>query len=200
MRLGYARVSTIDQNLSLQITALNNNGCDLIFQEKKSGVKDRPELQRMLSMVRTGDVIVIWKIDRLARSLSELLVISETLKNKGVDLVSMDGQIDTTTAMGRMYFQISGAFAEFERALIIERTKAGLEAAKRRGVKFGRKVGLNAEGIKKANASKELYLAGNMRPIDICKILNISIGTFYRYLKYENVPLRNNPGRKKKSI
>jgi len=112
----------------------------------------------------------------------------------------MDGQIDTTTAMGRMYFQISGAFAEFERALIVERTKAGLEAAKKRGVKFGRKEGLNAEGIKKANASKELYLAGNMRPIDICKILNISIGTFYRYLKYENVPLRNNPGRKKKSI
>jgi len=85
MRLGYARVSTIDQNLSLQISALNNNGCDLIFQEKKSGVKDRPELQRMLSMVRTGDVIVIWKIDRLARSLSELLMISETLKNKGGD-------------------------------------------------------------------------------------------------------------------
>ena len=198
MIFGYARVSTGDQNLSLQITALEKYGCDFIFSEKKSGVKERPELAKMMSMIRKDDIVVIWKIDRLARSLSELLSFSETLNSKGINLVSLDGHINTTTAIGRMYFQIAGAFAEFERALIIERTKAGLIEAKKRGVKLGRKSGLSKENLVKAAAAKELYLAGNMRPNEICNTLNLSLGTLYRYLHFMEVKLRNNPGRKRK--
>ena len=198
MIFGYARVSTGDQNLSLKITALEKYGCDFIFSEKKSGVKERPELAKMMSMIRKDDIVVIWKIDRLARSLSELLSFSETLNSKGINLVSLDGHINTTTAIGRMYFQIAGAFAEFERALIIERTKAGLIEAKKRGVKLGRKSGLSKENLVKAEAAKELYLAGNMRPNEICNTLNLSLGTLYRYLHFMEVKLRNNPGRKRK--
>ena len=134
MKIGYARVSTQDQNLSLQISSLQKFGREKIFSEKKSGVKRRPELEGSMSIVREGDVVVIWKIDRLARSLSELISLTEQFKSKGVDLVSIDGQVDTTSAMGRMFFQITGAFAEFERNLIIERTKAGIVEAKKRGV------------------------------------------------------------------
>ena len=199
MVFGYARVSTQDQNLSLQITALQKYGCDKIYSEKKSGVKQRPELERMIDVIRTGDIVVIWKLDRLARSLSELIAVSEQIKNKGADLVSIDGYIDTTTAVGRMFFHITGAFAEFERNLIVERTKAGLAEAKARGVQFGRKKGLTPEGYKKAKAAKELYIAGNLRPIEICNLLDISTGTLYRYLQIEGVSLNNNPGRKKKT-
>lgn len=198
MIFGYARVSTQDQNLSLQIAALEKYGCEVIYSEKKSGVKQRPELERMLGIIRAGDVVVIWKIDRLARSLSELISVSEMFRSKGVDLVSIDGNVDTTTAVGRMFFQITGAFAEFERNLIIERTRAGLEEAKKRGVQFGRKKGLSPDGEKKAKAAKELYLTGNLRPVEICSLLNISTGTLYRYLRIEGVSLNHNPGRKKR--
>lgn len=198
MIFGYARVSTQDQNLSLQIAALKKYGCEMIYSEKKSGVQQRPELEKMIAAIRTGDIVVIWKIDRLARSLSELISVSELLKTKGVDLVSIDGYIDTTSAMGRMFFQITGAFAEFERNLIIERTRAGLAEAKKRGVKFGRKKGLTPEAEKKARAAKELYIAGNLRPVEICNLLDISTGTLYRYLELGGVTLNNNPGRKKR--
>ena len=197
MKIGYARVSTQDQNLSLQISSLQKFGCEKIFSEKKSGVKRRPELEGLMNFVREGDVVVIWKIDRLARSLSELISITEQFKSKGVDLVSIDGQVDTTSAMGRMFFQITGAFAEFERNLIIERTKAGIVEAKKRGVQLGRPKGLTSESQQIARAAKELYLSGTIKPIDICKILNISTGTLYRYLKIEGVQLRYNVGRKK---
>ena len=198
MIIGYARVSTQDQNLSMQISALEKFGCERIYSEKKSGVKKRPELEKMIGLIRTGDIVVIWKIDRLARSLSELISVSEMFKTKGVDLISIDGNVDTTTAMGRMFFQITGAFAEFERNLIVERTKAGLEEAKKRGVKLGRKQGLTEESLKKAKAAKELYINSQLRPIEIAKLLNISIGTLYRYLKHLEVELNYNPGRKKK--
>lgn len=198
MIFGYARVSTQDQNLSLQIAALEKYGCEVIYSEKKSGVKQRPELDKLLGSIRTGDVVVIWKIDRLARSLSELISVSEIFRSKGVDLVSIDGNINTTTAVGRMFFQITGAFAEFERNLIVERTKAGLEEAKKRGVQFGRRKGLTLEGEQKAKAVKELYLTGKLRPVEICNILNISTGTMYRYLRIEGVSLNHNPGRKKR--
>lgn len=197
MKIGYARVSTQDQNLSLQISSLQKFGCEKIFSEKKSGVKRRPELEGLMNIVREGDVVVIWKIDRLARSLSELISITEQFKSKGVDLVSIDGQVDTTSAMGRMFFQITGAFAEFERNLIIERTKAGIVEAKKRGVQLGRPKGLTSESQQIARAAKELYLSGTIKPIDICKILNISTGTLYRYLKIEGVQLKYNVGRKK---
>ena len=198
MIIGYARVSTQDQNLSMQISALEKFGCERIYSEKKSGVKKRPELEKMIGLIRTGDIVVIWKIDRLARSLSELISVSEMFKTKGVDLISIDGNVDTTTAMGRMFFQITGAFAEFERNLIVERTKAGLEEAKKRGVKLGRKQGLTEESLKKAKAAKELYINSQLRPIEIARLLNISIGTLYRYLKHLEVELNYNPGRKKK--
>ena len=197
MKIGYARVSTQDQNLSLQISSLQKFGCEKIFSEKKSGVKRRPELEGLMNIVREGDIVVIWKIDRLARSLAELISITEQFKSKGVDLVSIDGQVDTTSAMGRMFFQITGAFAEFERNLIIERTKAGIVEAKKRGVQLGRPKGLTSESQQIARAAKELYLSGTIKPIDICKVLNISTGTLYRYLKIEGVQLRYNVGRKK---
>ena len=140
MRLGYARVSTQDQDTQAQITALNAARCEWIFQEKASGGRwDRPELHRLLGQLRPGDVVVVWKLDRLSRSLKDLLLTLEKIEEAGADFQSLTEAIDTTTPAGRMMMQIVGSFAEFERAMLRERTKNGLDAARKNGRVGGRR-------------------------------------------------------------
>ena len=135
MRVGYARVSTADQSPELQLEALRHADCEKVFSEKASGAKaDRPELTRVLrDVLRQGDVLVVWKLDRLARSLKKLITTAEELEERGIGLVSLTESIDTTTPGGMLVFHVFGAIAQFERALIRERTAAGLAEARRRG-------------------------------------------------------------------
>lgn len=153
MKIGYARVSTSDQNPQLQVDALSGAGCERLFTEYASGAqRDRPELAATLSYARPGDLLVVWKLDRLARSLSQLLATSELLERRGVGLMSITEQIDTSTPGGRLVFQLFGALAEFERSLLRERTLAGLAAARAAGRKGGRPPALSAEKMQAAKA------------------------------------------------
>src|SRR6476646_2843800 len=134
MLVGYARVSTLDQKPALQTNALSSAGCERIFTETASGAqRDRPELTAALAYLRSGDTLVVWKLDRLARSMHQLIETVEELQARGIELRSLTESIDTATSGGRLVFHIFGALAEFERALIRERTRAGLEAARLRG-------------------------------------------------------------------
>src|ERR1700733_12777971 len=140
-KIGYARVSTKDQNLDLQIESLAAAGCIVIFEETESGRKtDRPELEKALALLNEGDTLVVYKLDRLTRSLQHLLEISQVLKEKHANLQSTTNDIDTSNPMGRAFFQIIGVIAELEREVIVERTMAGLTAARNSGKKFGPKV------------------------------------------------------------
>jgi DNA invertase Pin-like site-specific DNA recombinase len=144
MKIGYARVSTNSQDLKLQIEALENAGCKKIYSESVSGKDNkRVRLLKMLDSLRAEDVVVVYKIDRIARSLKGLIEIVELLAEKKVDLISLDSvdKVDTTSPMGRAFFQIAGVFAELERSMINTRTKAGIEKARKEGVKFGRPLG-----------------------------------------------------------
>lgn len=145
MKMGYARVSTDGQDTSAQVAALKAAGCERIYREKASGGRwDRPELQRLLEQLRPGDVLVVWKLDRLSRSLRDVLLLMERLGEAGAGFRSLTEAIDTTTAAGRMMMQMVGAFAEFERAMLRERTAAGLEAARQEGRLGGRPRKLTA--------------------------------------------------------
>src|SRR5436189_1068545 len=140
MQIGYARVSTDDQDTAVQVAALKTAGCERIYREKASGGRwDRPELHRLLDQLRKGDVLVVWKLDRLSRSLRDVLTIMERLGEGGTGFRSLTEAIDTTTPAGRMMMQMVGAFAEFERAMLKERTKAGLDAAREEGRIGGRR-------------------------------------------------------------
>jgi DNA invertase Pin-like site-specific DNA recombinase len=151
MIIGYARVSTNDQSPELQVDALEKAGAEQIFQEKFTGtLKERPELSQCLRMLRQGDVLIVWKLDRLARSLKDLVEIVQDLQDRGIGFKSLTESIDTTSSGGRLVFHIFGALAEFERDLIRERTIAGLQAARARGRKGGRKPTLSDTDIKKA--------------------------------------------------
>ncbi|MBA55336.1 MAG: DNA invertase [Pseudomonadales bacterium] len=153
MIIGYARVSTTDQDASLQIDALKNAGCERIYEEKQSGKnKERPELIRCLDTLREGDQFIVWRLDRLGRSLKDLVETINELELKGVGFQSLNESIDTTSPTGKLIFHVFAALAEFERSLIQERTKAGLAAARARGRKGGRPKKLNAEQIRKAKA------------------------------------------------
>jgi DNA invertase Pin-like site-specific DNA recombinase len=181
MLIGYARVSTIDQNLALQLDALNKAGCEKIFKDKASGGKvDRPGLQEALEYAREGDTVLVWRLDRLGRSLKNLIETVTQLNERGVGFRSLQEAIDTTTSGGKLVFQIFGALAEFERNLIRERTQAGLEAARARGRKGGRPKKLNKTQIElayKLNDEKKHTIK------EICQILGISKPTFYSYLE-----------------
>src|SRR3546814_957193 len=148
MRVGYARVSTSDQNPELQLDALRRAGCERVFTEKASGARDdRPELARILAdVLRAGDTLVVWKLDRLARSLKKLIATAEDLEREKIGLVSLTESIDTTTPGGILTFPVLGAIAQFERALIRERTTAGLVEARRQGRKGGRPSAMRSEG------------------------------------------------------
>lgn len=153
MKIGYARVSTDDQNEDSQIDSLESAGCERIYIEKCSGKsKQRPELERMIDALREGDIVVVQRLDRLGRSLKDLIELLDGFKEQGIKFISLNESIDTTTAVGELAFHMIGAIAQFERRLISERTKAGLKAARARGRKGGRKAKLTASDIKKAQA------------------------------------------------
>ena len=153
MKIGYARVSTDEQSDNAQIDALKAAKCERIYREKYSGrSKSRPELERMIDVLREGDVIVVQRLDRLGRSLKDLIELLESFKSRQVQFISLNENIDTTTAVGELAFHMIGSIAQFERRLISERTKAGLDAARARGRKGGRKAKLTPADIKKAKA------------------------------------------------
>lgn len=188
MKIGYARVSTADQNLNLQLDALKKAGCEKFYQEKVSGAKTaRPELERMLENARPGDIIVIWKLDRLGRSLKHLVELVGTLMEREVGLQSLNDPIDTTTPQGRLTFNIFASLAEFERDLIRERTQAGLKAARARGRKGGRPKGLSGRAKQAAKAAETLYRKREHSVQEIAKMLGISKSTLYTYLKHQGV-------------
>lgn len=181
MLVGYARVSTIDQNLDMQIDELKKAGCEKIFSDVASGAKvERIELQKAFEQIRKDDILVVWKLDRLGRSLKHLIQAVSELNERGIGFKSLKESIDTTTNGGRLIFHIFGALAEFERGIIQERTRAGLKAARARGRLGGRPRKMNKEKIETAQA---LYDARTMTISNICKQLGISKGTFYRYLQ-----------------
>jgi len=181
MKIGYARVSTYEQNLDLQIDDLKKNGCEKIYEEKVSGSKaDRPILQDMLKNLRSGDILVVWKLDRLGRSLKDLLGIVSGLQNSGVELVSLKESIDTTSSTGKLIFSIFGALAEYEKDIIRERTMAGLNSARARGIVGGRKKRLSDKDV----AMLRTLANDKMIPISvICERFGISRKTYYNYLK-----------------
>ena len=177
MKVGYARVSTDDQNTDLQVDALTAAGCERLFSDKASGVKtDRPALAELMSFVREGDVVVVYKLDRLGRSLAHLIETINALGARGVGFASLTEGIDTSTPAGRLVFNIFGSIAEFERDLIRERTEAGLKAARARGRTGGRPATMTPEKVAQARA----LAAGNVTVGAICKTLGISRATYYR--------------------
>lgn len=191
MKIGYIRISTQDQNYNLQEDALNKLGCEMIFKETVSGAKkERPQLKKLLEQIRKGDVIVVYKLDRLGRSLKHLLEIVEILNTKNVALQSLNDNIDTTTPQGRLFFNISASFAEFEKDLIRERTKAGLVAARERGKKGGRRKGLSKEAQQKAIIAENYYNEGIKSVNEIATDLKISKMTLYKYLRERNVEIK----------
>lgn len=183
--IGYARVSTAEQGLDLQLDSLRDAGCDerLVFVDKASGVKsDRPGLEQALDTVAKGDTLVVWRLDRLGRSMQHLVSIIEELNNRDVGFRSLcDGVIDTTTASGQLIFGIFAALAQFERALIVERTKAGLAAARARGRLGGRPK--NDPRDPRILTAKALHADRTLSIPEICSTLTISKTTLYRWLK-----------------
>jgi len=180
MKVGYARVSTSDQDSTLQLDALKKAGCEQVFDETASGAKsDRPELIEALKYCRQGDVLVVWKLDRLARSLKQLIATVEDLENRGIQFQSVTEGLDTVSAGGKLLFHIMGALAEFERGLIQERTTAGLKSARARGRVGGRPKALNESDIATAKA---LLADESFSMADVAKRLNVSPATLYRNL------------------
>jgi DNA invertase Pin-like site-specific DNA recombinase len=190
MRIGYARVSTRDQHPEAQEDALRAAGCEQVFVDKASGkLASRPELEKALLVAREGDQFVITKLDRLGRSLKNLIELSEQMRAKGIGLVVLDQGIDTSTPAGRMFFQIIGAIAEFEHSLMVERTKEGLEAARARGRKGGRKQALKPRQVALAQEMyDELGDDGKRKHTvqDIAHELGVARTTIYRYLGRKN--------------
>lgn len=185
MKIGYARVSTQDQKLELQLDELKSYGCEMIFKEKISGKsKDRPQLSKMIDQLRQGDKVVVWKLDRLGRSLKDLIELVAAFREIGVEFVSLKDGIDTGTATGRFTFNIFASLAEFEREIIKERTMAGLEAARARGRKGGRPTGLTKEAMAKATSAKILFDSREKTVQEIADGLGISRATCYRYLQH----------------
>jgi DNA invertase Pin-like site-specific DNA recombinase len=182
MIIGYARVSTQDQNLDLQTDELTKLGCHKIYQEKVSSGKERPQLIKMIENLREGDSVMVWKLDRLARSLKELISLVEIFRVKKVNFTSIKDSIDTSTVQGRLLLNIFGSLAEFERDTIRERTKAGLSAAKARGRMGGKKKGLSPEAKKKAETAVMLYKQ-KKSAIEIAGIIGVGRATVYRYLE-----------------
>jgi DNA invertase Pin-like site-specific DNA recombinase len=180
MLIGYARVSTVDQNLALQRAALTEAGCEKIFTEEISGaVADRPQLADAISYAGSGDTIVVWKLDRLARSIKQLIDTIETLRVRRLGFRSLTESLDTTAPQGRLVFHMFGALAEFERSLIRERTQAGLLAAKRTGRTGGRPPKLTDEDIEAARA---MLSNPDIGVASVANRLGVSLATLYRYI------------------
>ena len=182
MKLGYARVSTDEQETHLQIDALRAAGCQTIYQEKASGAKaERPELTRMLDHARQSDVVVVWKLDRLGRSLLHLIETVNILHQRGIQLRSLtENLIDTTSASGKLVFGVFALMAEFERDMLRQRTKAGLDAARKRGRVGGRPRSIDKAGLKKANA---MLRSGDYSRSEVAAELGVSRHTLWRELR-----------------
>ncbi len=178
--VGYARVSTRDQNAALQREALTKAGCDRVFEEAASGAqRDRPQLVAALNYVRAGDTLIVWKLDRLARSLKQLIETVEELERRNIGFRSLTEAIDTTTTGGRLVFQIFGALAEFERGLIRERTNAGLESARAQGRFSGRPTKITEKDIQ---AAKALLSGTDLTVEEAARRVGVSPATLYRHL------------------
>lgn len=179
MLVGYARVSTLDQNPRLQIDALREAGCEKIYSEKATTrSRRRAALEEALEFLRARDTLVVWKLDRLARSLSELIHTIDKLHAADIAFLSLTDRIDTTTPAGRVVFQVTGAFSEFERSIIQERTRAGLEAARAAGKKLGRPSKLDPGKLKAAGA---MLRDGRLTIREIAEQLDVSRSTLYRH-------------------
>ncbi len=177
MLFGYVRVSTNDQNTALQRNALDSAGCELIFEDKISGkTSDRPGLKKLLRMLSAGDTLVVWKLDRLGRSMRHLVVLIEDLRQRGVNFRSLTDSIDTSTPMGRFFFHVMGALAEMERELIVERTRAGLAAAREEGRIGGRRPKLSPDQWEQAG---RLIAAGESRKT-VALIFDVGVSTLYK--------------------
>src|SRR5215469_2036242 len=184
MLIGYARVSTTDQTLNLQMDALEKIGCSKIFTDTASGAKaQRQGLEEALDYVREGDTLVVWRLDRLGRSLKHLIDTITDLNNRKIGFKSITENIDTTTSGGKLIFHIFGALAEFERDIIRERTNAGLQAARARGRQGGRPKAPTMNTSKKVAIAQALYNDKTNSIDDICRTLHISRATLYRYIK-----------------
>ena len=179
MPIGYVRVSTEDQNLTLQLDALKQNGCVRVFTDKIGGARaERPGLNEALSHLRGGDTLVVWKLDRLGRSVKGLVDLVNTLEERGVHFRSLTDGIDTKTPAGRFFFHIMASLAQMERELVIERTRAGLAAARKLGRIGGRKRRMTDTKIKAARR----LLTGGTPPRDVAENLGVSVPTLYRWL------------------
>jgi len=177
--IGYARVSTDEQTTALQLDALRAAGCDVIHEDSASGsARSRPGLDRALADVSPGDTLVVWKLDRLGRSLHNLLDVAETLRGRDVALRSLTEQLDTATPAGKMLYAVLGAVAQFERDVIRERTRAGLDAARRRGERLGRPPALTPAQIREA---RTMFDRGD-RAAHIARVLRVARATVYRAL------------------
>ena len=201
MKIGYARVSTRDQNPELQLDALTQAGCELTYQEKVSGaLANRVELEKLLLQLRQGDTLYIYKLDRLGRSLKNLLDLVADLQRREVDLVSLTDAINTASAQGRLVLNLFASLAEFERELIRERTCAGLAAARARGRIGGRKPGLTPEAERTAIVAATLYQENQLSVRDIAESLHISKVTLYKYLRLRGVAVYTSRSRVKKPV
>ena len=188
MKIGYARVSSSGQHLDIQVTALTDAGCEKIYAEKVSGVGERAELQAALQFLREGDTLVIYKLDRLGRSLKDLLDIIEQLQKRNISLVSLRDNIDTGSTTGKLTLHIFASLAEFERDLIKERTEEGRREAKKKGVKFGRPKQPKPE---RASMRAQLYRNGNSISA-IMRTTGIrSRNTVYKYLRMEGIEIKS---------
>jgi DNA invertase Pin-like site-specific DNA recombinase len=181
MKIGYARISTSEQDAAAQVAALRSAGCELIFKEKASGGRwQRPELHRLLGQLRKGDVVVVWKLDRLSRSLKDVLTIMEDIQKAKAGFRSLTEAIDTTTPAGRMMMQMVGSFAEFERAMLRERTKAGLDAARKEGRIGGRQPKLKPEQQREI---VRLVTKGKKTAADAARLFSVHPATVARLLQ-----------------
>lgn len=179
MLIGYARVSREDQNLKVQLDALNAAGCERVFSDKRSGaLKERKGLEDALSHLRAGDTLVVWKLDRLGRTVKQLVDLVEELESQKINFKSVKDNIDTTSSAGRFFFHVMASLAQMERELIVERTKAGLAAARTLGRIGGRRRIMTDSKIKSA----EKLLRSGMLPRDVATDLGISMATLYRWV------------------
>lgn len=179
MLIGYIRVSTSEQNTDLQRNALMSANCDLILEDKISGKsRDRPGLKKALRALGRGDTLVVWKLDRLGRSMQHLVMLTEELRERGVNFRSLTDSIDTSTPMGRFFFHVMGALAEMERELIVERTRAGLAAARENGRVGGRRRLMTPEITERARR----MLAQGATLLQVSLVIGVSVKTLYRYI------------------